>query len=127
MQTTEIVNKFINAPIVFTNQLRERSYGDFEGKHRTELLIDSLDLMARPSNGESMYDVKERVLPFVKGLEKTEPLSPILLVAHGGVVRVLLSEALQKDIRDPACTPAQDFIGRFEIENGKLQNFELIK
>lgn len=126
VQTAEIINNFVHAPIAFSNKLRERDFGEFNGRSKSELEIDFYDMDTRTPGGETLNEVKERVLKFLETLDPAET-SPLLIVTHAGVVRLLLSEMLKREVGDPICTPPQDFIGKFEIENGKPQNFEFVK
>jgi broad specificity phosphatase PhoE len=73
-----------------TPLLAERDVGTFSGRNLDELRDSGenhllLGWHTRPPEGESMACVALRVLPFLASLEPAE--GPVLLVAHGGVLR----------------------------------------
>ena len=54
----------------------------------------------RPPDGESMADVALRVLPFLASLEPMD--GPVLVVAHGGVLRIVVGALDGLDLSDRA-------------------------
>ncbi len=87
--------------VVFNAALRERNYGGIEGKHWTILDIIHKDLVkltdqerhsfrAHPL-AESNKDVIDRLLPFVKGIAKKHLGEKVILVSHGGLIRIFLN------------------------------------
>jgi broad specificity phosphatase PhoE len=93
--TTEILNEKLNLPIIYDARLRERNFGSLEGK---DLLstnpnawqkdhIQEYDY--RPYGGESVEDVKKRVMDFVNEITKKHNSKKVLIVTHGGVMRLL--------------------------------------
>jgi broad specificity phosphatase PhoE len=86
--------------------LREANKGALEGKFwdaRTGRLgdesgfHDDYDLHARPPGGESLIDVRERTDRFFRRLrerDSTFPDGDLLIVAHGGSMRLLLAGML---------------------------------
>lgn len=83
--------------------LRELHIGDWEGKTWEELqasypeewqarLADIVNY--RVPNGESLVDLAARVRPALKEIIERHPGEDILLVAHGGVNRVILLDAI---------------------------------
>ncbi len=87
-------------PIVFTDRLRERNSGVFQGRPHEEMKkwysdflkenkVDSYSI--RPPKGESYYDLMDRIGKFVEWLRKKEAGKNVLLVSHGGpLVAVML-------------------------------------
>jgi probable phosphoglycerate mutase len=79
-------------PIKHDAQLRERDFGSYEGVMRDELDMDSItrkSLTARPPGGESLTDMKHRVNRFMKHLKDRHKGETVLLVTHGGVMRMM--------------------------------------
>lgn len=100
-QTAEIIREELsgNLPITKFQWLREFSLGELEGKFFWDY-IDIIKNIIEPGNldpenkfpgGESINDLRKRVIPPLKELLK-ECEERICLVAHGGVNRVILSE-----------------------------------
>ncbi len=90
-------------------ELRERSVGAWEGLTAEEIRVRfpaeyiqwRTDLLGyRPPGGECLNDVRERVLPVFRRLVRSHPDQEIGMLLHGGVNRVILSEALGMDIQN---------------------------
>ena len=91
--------------------LRERSFGDFEGRTfaeiEAELPEQALQWRKRdpdwvpPGAGESLVTLRERVLATVDALAARHVGGQIALVAHGGVMDVLYRAATRLDLQAP--------------------------
>lgn len=102
-----IIGQHHNKPIVSKPDLKEIFFGDWEGMSLKEIgniypgEFDkrNADIAGYrpPGNGESMNDVSKRVLPCLKNIIKEQAGKNILMVAHGGVNRVILCDALGMD------------------------------
>ncbi|MFA7308721.1 MAG: histidine phosphatase family protein [Patescibacteria group bacterium] len=102
-QTTEILNQDLQLPVIFTGDLWERNFGDLAGltwEEATEKTqnpdLATLDRFQgydyTPHGGESALQVSERfsrVITEIRDHHK-EPGSRILVVTHGGIVRMAL-------------------------------------
>ena len=80
-------------PLVFANELKEVHLGVLQGRPHTEWKASiSGDPMAwRPQGGESWLDLQQRVMDYARRTILTGGQREILVVAHGGVNRSLLS------------------------------------
>lgn len=83
--------------------LRERSIGIFHGMTYAEGLarypeearmMRSLGAMHRPPEGEDLTDLAGRVLPAVADIVAAHPAQTVVVVGHGGPMRVVLGDAL---------------------------------
>lgn len=90
--------------------LRERGFGIFQGKTFTEieavwpeqaLRWRKRDPRWAPENGESLLDLRQRVVQTVSELAKHHAGKQIVLVAHGGVMDVLYRAATGQDLQTP--------------------------
>ncbi len=104
--------------VQYTPLLRERSFGEIEGKsfrEYQEVLSASRvsHTTFRPTDGENFHDVLSRARQFLADLE----LQPgyCLLVTHGGMVRSLMAALLDKPIEEMLSFP---------IENTSITVFE---
>lgn len=90
-KTAEIINEAHHLDIRFVDALREEHYGDFEGKsrHGEDYFKQRSSFAHRYPNGESYLDVAARVFPFLDYLKKNYKDKDILLVAHGGISRIV--------------------------------------
>ena len=103
IQTAEIINQHLRLPLSQRPELREIHLGDWEGV-ALEKLADEQDAcflawqdhtwdLPYP-NGESGADVLDRMRSLLAEIIKAN-LEHVLLVTHGGVIRVLASAAIQ--------------------------------
>lgn len=94
-------------PIHYIAELRERKLGAFEGKH-TDVWHSAIEKSGlgkarfKPEGGESYVETKERVQRLLDALYKTYKGKTVLLVTHGGFIRMLLGILLKKPIEEAA-------------------------
>ena len=97
-KTAEIIGKVLGKEIQSTNALNERDFGSLTGKTWEEIgeidpKLSELDRKQqfnyRPFGGESVEDVRKRIDEFLEFLEKKYPGKNILLITHGGIIRLL--------------------------------------
>jgi len=90
--------------------LRERGFGDFEGKTFAEIeaLLPEQSMRWRrrdpefsPRGGESLVTLSARVVEAAERLAARHPGEQIALVGHGGVMDVLYRAATRLDIQAP--------------------------
>ena len=90
--------------------LRERGFGDFEGKTFAEIeaLLPEQSLRWRkrdpefaPAGGESLLALRSRVVSAAERLAAEHPGELIALVGHGGVMDVLYRAATRLDLQAP--------------------------
>ena len=98
--------------IVVTKEigLRERGFGDFEGKTfaEIEVLLPEQSMRWRkrdpdfsPAGGESLVTLRTRVISAAQRLAALHPGELIAMVGHGGVMDVLYRAATRLDIQAP--------------------------
>ncbi len=90
--------------------LRERSFGNFEGKTFAELEARwpadtarwrQRDPQWAPPDGESLMELRERVVTTTHRLAARHLGQQIVLVAHGGILDTLYRAATGLDVRAP--------------------------
>ena len=86
---------------------REMHFGDWEGRELKEVWQADREKVTQfyadpgeqsPPNGESMNAVKARLLPAWDELVEAQRGKHVLLVQHGGTIRILLSHLLKMPI-----------------------------
>ena len=97
-----------NVPIHSLNQLREMDFGDWEGLTMEKIRNDYPDELQKrqaniinykaPGGGESIADFSERVSRAFENLRAEQEGNDIIIVAHGGVNRIILCNALGLDL-----------------------------
>ena len=81
-----------NTPIIFTKGLRERSYGEFEGKRVKDIGWNKKDIFnprLKPRGGESINQLYKRAKKLIKKIIRKHKNSTILLVGHRCINRVI--------------------------------------
>ena len=98
-QTAEVIKQRFDKPLVFNKLLEERSFGSFAGKSWDEIeqkthnkvnrVIDAKEQYNfRPYGGESVEDVRQRLVRFIEESKRNYHDKIILVVTHGGIVRL---------------------------------------
>lgn len=91
-------------PLQIQDDLREIHFGDWEGRRHAEVIASEGERLAQfwrdplsvtPPNGESMQLFQARVNGAMQQLLQHHAGHHLLVVTHGAVIRVLLSEWLQ--------------------------------
>jgi probable phosphoglycerate mutase len=95
-ETAEIAGRALRIKPRADRALRERHFGLAQGRSHRELSpaesgieIDRVvDADARPPEGESLRELYRRVGAFIADAEQHEPEGDVLVITHGGVIRV---------------------------------------
>jgi 2,3-bisphosphoglycerate-dependent phosphoglycerate mutase len=109
-ETAEYVGRALDVAVTPETALRERCFGEFEGKTFAE--IEALlpeqsqrwrkrDPEFTPAGGESLLTLRERVVAAATRLAADHPGELIAMVGHGGVMDVLYRAATRLDIQAP--------------------------
>lgn len=118
--TALMISENKNLEIQIDKQLREISFGDWEGlkfkeiKNQFPKMITDWQqdpLHYSPPAGEKLIDFKKRIVNFFKKMIQKNKGDKILVVTHGGVIKVYLTAILAID--------PQNF-WQFQIDNGSL-------
>ena len=118
--TAQIVNSTRQLPIAAQDEITEIHMGSLVGKSWEEMgtekdfkiLHRSVQFDYRAYGGESAEDVKKRVATFLQKINAKHRDHEVLLVTHGGIIRVL-------HMLESGMTTAD------EIENAALLTFDL--
>lgn len=96
--TAQIIARFHDTPIQFTEALRERNMGVFQGGPAVE--FEQAQVRSglspkefTPEGGESLEELSDRATSFVHGLRSRHLRQIVLLVAHGRWNSMLLAAA----------------------------------
>lgn len=110
LQTAQAVADALGLPVQTDTGLRERHFGEFQGKTwvEVETLWPEAALAWRqrvpefaPPGGESLLALRERVEAAVAALAARHTGQQIALVAHGGVLDVLYRAATRLELQAP--------------------------
>lgn len=95
-------------PLKLDARIKEIHFGLWEGKSAEEIMSDDVDALTRywqdptqytPQDGESLTDFEVRVLSFWHEIISQYRGKKVLLIAHGGVIRLLLCHILQRPLQ----------------------------
>lgn len=109
-ETAEAVAHARDLPVHIHMGLRERGFGRFEGHTWDELELrfpaETLAWRKRmpdfaPPGGETLLQLRERVLHAVNDLAARHPGEQVLMVVHGGVLDVLYRAATRLELQAP--------------------------
>lgn len=109
-ETAQYLGRALGLEVRREKGLRERGFGDFEGKTFAEIeaLLPDQSMRWRkrdpefaPAGGESLLDLRSRVVTTAERLAAAHPGELIAMVGHGGVMDVLYRAATRLDIQAP--------------------------
>jgi probable phosphoglycerate mutase len=110
-ETGRAIAEAAHAPITPVRGLRERSFGDWEGRSYADLSVEFPAEAERwrkrdpvwspPGAGENLLQFRERIRSAVQDLAAKHLGEQIVFVAHGGVLDVLYRLATGLDIQAP--------------------------
>lgn len=94
------------APLIITPWLREIDFGEWTGKHFSELwelpefrarLKDPENLA--PPGGESLRDLQARALKVIEEIKERFSEGLVVVFTHGGLIRTVIAHALGASLR----------------------------
>ncbi|MDG1177249.1 MAG: histidine phosphatase family protein [SAR324 cluster bacterium] len=109
-QTAEAITQYSEHTLQFDQRIREKNLGVFEGLTSTEAkerhpevyrLFKTAGANYVIDEGESTQQLLERALEFIEEIRLRHPQERVVMVTHGGVVRVLMKHALGLSIDAP--------------------------
>lgn len=102
VQTAEIINKYVKSSIKIREELREIHMGKFHTQDEAVIKAENPDFWSIWSShshdipypeGESGHDVRMRVLKVINEIINQD-YNRVLVVTHGGVIKVMVSHFL---------------------------------
>ena len=110
LDTARAVAEATGAPLTATAALRERHFGDLQGRTFADVAAQAPEMAEAwrrrqpdwtPPGGDSLLSLRERVTQAVHGLAAENMGKTIALFTHGGVLDVLYRAATRQDIQAP--------------------------
>lgn len=92
IKTAEIINEGRNIEIITDERIRERKLGELEGHQvtpETEKEIWDYNKNIDIKGGENLHQFEKRILDFINEIKEKYSDKTVLVVAHGGVAKVL--------------------------------------
>jgi len=109
-QTAESITQFSGHELQFDQRLREKNLGVFEGLTSEEArerhpevfrLFKTAGSKYVIDEGESTQQLKDRALEIVSEIRIKHPEERVLLVTHGGFIRVVMKHSLGLSLETP--------------------------
>lgn len=100
LESAEILAGLLNLEIEIEGNLRERNWGELEGKPWSEIkeILDKFTLEERytylPPGGESWQGFESRIYEAIGRLRQKFVNTTFVVVSHGGVIRALITKLL---------------------------------
>jgi broad specificity phosphatase PhoE len=122
--TAKEISKFQSVSVQYSELLRERNAGIFQGRSFEEMRIAQEESRAeieeyQPLEGESFKDVQGRAIRFLKKLIDQYQEETILAVAHGRLNKLMLAHALNQSIKETlTISQANTCVNILEYEHG---------
>ncbi|MBU1140907.1 MAG: histidine phosphatase family protein [Firmicutes bacterium] len=126
LKTAQQINQKLDCRMTLSSGLREMNVGNWEGKTWEEIEVEFKDDLNQDdaqlfgltiSGGESLLGFQKRVVEtFMRIIEK-HPNNELLIVTHGGVIRVLLCHLLGYDLSQ------RDLL---KVENGSITTLDVL-
>jgi len=123
-ETTDLILNELNfkPEVTYSEKLRERNHGDYEG-HTWEEVREKINsdafrsVVEAPPNGESLYDVKNRVEAFIEEIKsKYVGDENILVVSHNGAIIMMFLCLLNLGLENHR---------NFQFFNGSISHFHI--
>jgi broad specificity phosphatase PhoE len=130
-ETAEIIARRLDLPVRLDARLRERSFGAWEGLTAAEIEADFRDAHLRwlagegpgADDAEPFEAFGQRVEAALEEILERHPDETVLIVAHGGPIRVIHAFASGLDyVRDHRSIPGVPncVVARYAVADGRL-------
>lgn len=116
------ISRILDLKIDFVEELKEINFGMFEGmtslqiedEHSEKWKMWNDDFVNyRVPQGESMSDLKDRVIPFIHDIIARD--EDCIIVSHGAVIQTIVTYLLEFDLKD---------MWRFQFKNASYTEIE---
>jgi len=120
----EIMKFHPRVPVVYLPELKERHYGELQGKRLTDEEMEKLDKDEfrpgfRPLGGESTEELYNRVFGMLEKILSKHKNDTVIIVSHSGVGMAIAAILKNSSIEDVANN------SRSMFKNGEIKIFEI--
>lgn len=114
-----ILKSHTETKLLHTPLLRERSLGELDGISYTAVPPEVYDVSKfdyRPAEGESLGDVRERLVQLLNNMYAKHPTSHVLIISHGWTLKIIRSLLTDISLEESWMN---------NIENAKVQKWTM--
>ena len=104
-ETAKEISLKLGIPVNYTKELRERNFGELQGKKGGPTLKSAFPMSFEPKNAESLSHLNGRIRRFLADVVKKHKNDTVLFVTHGGVMHVLQAIAEKKTLEQLRASP----------------------
>ncbi|TSC72220.1 MAG: isoleucyl-tRNA synthetase [Parcubacteria group bacterium Gr01-1014_70] len=127
-ETAEIISELLNAPLVYDEHVRELNHGDsFEGKtvadYYTFFSSPEERFIKKPEGGETLREVKKRMMQALREIETTHEGKRVLIVSHGDPLWMLEGALRNMDEKELLVHRDTRYMKQGEIRQVELKNY----
>lgn len=116
-QTAEIINQLLHLPLIVMDDFAERYFGDAEGMTYDERRTSFPD--KNYPNQEETEDFLNRIMTGLQEINQSYPNQKVLLVAHGAVIKAILTHFSEDDTLIPQNRLMNGCISNIHFEKEK--------
>jgi len=126
-ETAQIMSTALGVPITYDERLRELNHGpSFEGRTVDEYwnyFAQARDRFAKaPNGGETLRDVRARVMAVVREFERNNEGKRVLIISHGDPIWMLES-ALENRTEEETLAAREKYIKQGELREARVRNW----
>lgn len=126
-ETAKIISLGLGASVVFDAHLRELNTGVFNGKSVKEyhsFFQNPIERFSKvPENGETLRDVRGRMIKFIKELEEKHEGKTIMIISHGDALWMLESALLNLSDEDSLAWGNDNYLKTASTHTVQAKNY----
>jgi probable phosphoglycerate mutase len=119
-RTAQIINEDRDVELLFDERISERSFGEFEGKHRNEFDFEGFwdyNKNVKYEKAESISECLDRAYAFLDDIKEKYKDKNILLVTHGGIGKFI-------SCYFEGIPESGGLLGKFKLGNCEVKEYE---
>lgn len=126
-ETAQIISEVLGVPVVLDERLRELNHGsEFEGKTVAEyqafFVSPEERFTKKPEGGETLTDVRQRMMSFIREVDAKNEGKKILIISHGDPLWILEGTLQNLSEEDSIALRERGYIKQGELRHAELKN-----
>lgn len=98
IETTDILNTYFKVPVYYSDLLRERNQGEYQGRELKELYLENKEfsITTEGKGRESLRDFMDRTKEGFEFIVSSFPWETCIVVSHKGFLQTMMATCLKK-------------------------------